>query len=338
MGGVLREVGMGALYAAAAVALLLAVLCGAAWWYSLHVPGRSFDGPLPPATPDEIALADSLQRHITAIASEPHNVAHYEALEAAAAYIERTLAALGYAVTPQIYEVHGLAVRNLAVTIEPAGSDPGAETVVVGAHYDSAGDAPGANDNGTGVAAVIELARLLHSARLKQRLRFVLFVNEEPPFFQTPDMGSLRYAQMVAARGERVAAMLSLETLGFYSDEPGSQAYPPPFGLFFSDRADFVAFVGMPGSRGLVHQAIGSFRRNAAFPSIGGVAPGGIPGIGWSDHWSFAQHGFPAIMVTDTAPFRYPHYHSTQDTPDKIDYARLARIVSGLEQVIRHWR
>jgi Zn-dependent M28 family amino/carboxypeptidase len=335
MGDTLRKMRTGAMYAIAAVALLVAILCGAAYWYCLYVPGRPFKGPLPPASPEEIALAPSLQRHVAAIASQPHNVRHYEALEAAAAYIERTLKGFGYAVTPQIYEVHDRAVRNLAVTIEPAASSASTETVVVGAHYDSAGDAPGANDNGTGTAAVIELARLLRGAHLKRRLRFVLFVNEEPPYFQTPDMGSFRYAQMLAERGEPVAAMISLETLGFYSDQPGSQAYPPPFALFYPDRGDFIAFVGMPGSRNLVHKAIGSFRRHAAFPSIGGVAPGAIPGIDWSDHWSFVQHGFPAIMITDTAPFRYPHYHRLSDTPDKVDYGRLARVTLGLERVIR---
>jgi Zn-dependent M28 family amino/carboxypeptidase len=179
------------------------------------------------------------------------------------------------------------------------------------------------------------LARLLSKAKLKRRLRFVLFVNEEPPYFQTPDMGSFRYAAWLAERNERVAAMISLETLGFYSTAPGSQTYPRPFGAFFSDRANFIAFVGMPGSRDLVQQALGSFRKHAPFPSIGGVAPGAIVGIDWSDHWSFAQHGFAAMMVTDTAVFRYPHYHRATDTPDKLDYERLARVTRGLEDVIR---
>jgi hypothetical protein len=331
----LREMRAGAIYAIVAFVVLLIILCGVCVWYSLYVPGRAHKGPLPPASPEEIELASRLRQHVTAIASEPHNVRHYQALEAAAAYIEKALAAFGYDVVPQIYDVHDRAVRNLVATIEPVTSDATAETIVIGAHYDSAGDAPGANDNGTGVAAVIELARLLRGARLKRRLRLVLFVNEEPPYFQTPDMGSYRYARMLADRKEPVAAMMSLETLGFYSDRPGSQAYPPPFGLFFPDRADFIAFVGMPGSRDLVHRAIGSFRRSAAFPSIGGVAPGAIAGIDWSDHWSFSQHGFPAIMVTDTAPFRYAHYHLQSDTPDKVDYGRLARVTMGLERVIR---
>lgn len=330
----IADVMRGIIYAAAFVAALLAALCIAVLWYSLHVPGTSYRGALPPAEPRSEALAGRLREHVAAIASGPRNIGHYEALEAAATYIEQTLRGLDYAVGPQVYEVHDLPVRNLEATLEPVTGSAEAETVVIGAHYDSAGDSPGANDNGSGTAAVIELARMLRGERLKRRLRFVLFVNEEPPYFQTPDMGSFRYARMLAARKEPVAAMLSLETLGYYAAQPGSQTYPPPFDLVFPDRGDFVAFVGMPGSRDLVHQAIGSFRRHAAFPSIGGVAPAAIAGIGWSDHWSFAQHGFPAIMITDTAPFRYPHYHRQSDTPNKVDYDGLARVTLGLEQVI----
>jgi peptidase M28-like protein len=334
-GGILQDLLTGALYGLAVVAAGIAILVCAALWYSLYVPGRSHRGPLPPLSAQEQDMAASLRRHVMAIASEPHNVAHYEALEASARYIEESLTALGYEVRPQVYEAYGFAVRNLEATIEPAAGEAEAASIIIGAHYDSSGDAPGANDNGTGVAAVIELARLLKGAPVKRRIRLVLFVNEESPFFKTTDMGSYRYAALLAEHGEKVAGMLSLETLGFYSEEAGSQTYPAPFSYFFPDRADFIAFVGMPGSRGLVHRVIGAFRRHAAFPSIGGVAPGAIPGIDWSDHWSFAQHGFPALMVTDTALFRYPHYHRQTDTPDKIDYERLARLTRGLERAIR---
>jgi Zn-dependent M28 family amino/carboxypeptidase len=209
--------------------------------------------------------------------------------------------------------------------------------LVVGAHYDSAATSPGANDNATGAAAVIELARLLADLRATttRRIRLVLFVNEETPYFQTPDMGSLRYAQALAAQNEHVVAMYSLETLGFYSDLPGSQRYPSPFGMMFPDRANFIAFVGMLGSRPLVGETVRSFRSHTAFPTIGGVAPATIDGIGWSDHWAFAQQGFPAMMITDTALFRYPHYHQPTDTPDKVDMDKLARVVKGIERVIR---
>jgi len=184
---------------------------------------------------------------------------------------------------------------------------------------------------------VIELARLLRDLRgtAKRRIRLVLFVNEEPPYFQTDDMGSLRYAGALAERNERVVAMYSLETLGYYTSAPGSQQYPFPLGLLFPDRGDFVAFVGTPDARALVRASIGSFRSHTAFPSIGGVAPDFIPGIDWSDHWAFAQQGFPAMMLTDTAPYRYPHYHRATDTPNKVDTESLARVVKGIERMVR---
>jgi hypothetical protein len=149
-------------------------------------------------------------------------------------------------------------------------------------------------------------------------------------------MGSWRYAQLLTERGEKVRGMISLETLGAFYERPGSQRYPAPFGLIFPSTADFVAFVALPGGRGFLHEVMASFRRHTAFPSIGGAAPDAlVPGIGWSDHWAFRAFGHPAIMLTDTALFRYPHYHLPSDTPDKVDYERLARITKGVERVIR---
>jgi Zn-dependent M28 family amino/carboxypeptidase len=228
-------------------------------------------------------------------------------------------------------------VRNIDALIEPPADNADPDVIVVGAHYDSAPGTPGANDNGSGAAAVIELARLLRDldGKSRKRIRFVLFVNEEPPYFMTEAMGSLRYARALAERREKVVAMYSLETIGFYSSEPESQHYPAPFGLLYPDRGDFIAFVGMLGSRPLLQETIRSFRAHTAFPSIGGVAPGFVPGIAWSDHWAFAEQGFQALMITDTAPFRYPHYHQPSDTPDKVDSEKLARVVKGIERVIR---
>ena len=318
----------------AVVAALIGIAALA--WYGLGMPGRSYDGPPQQSTSEESDLAARMQRHVVAIASEPHNIAHFDNLERAARYIEQTLAVQGYRVVSQPYDVAERTVRNLEVSIEPQESGAATKAIVIGAHYDFFLDAPGANDNGSGVAAVLELARLLkglHSSRT--RLRLVLFVNEEPPYFQTEDMGSFRYAQLLSERNEPVSAMISLETIGYFSDSPGTQRYPQPFGAVFPDRANFVAFVGMPGSRPLVQEVMASFRRHTKFPSIGGVAPGFIAGIDWSDHWSFAQHGFQAMIITDTAVFRYPHYHRPSDTPDKVDYERLARVTKGVERVIR---
>ena len=322
----------------AAVVLLIIVAVGyAALRYMTGVPGEPYRGPLPALTDTEAALAAALRRHVETIAAREHNLDHPDELEKVARYIEGVLASCGYAVGRQVFTVAGKPVRNIDVTIEPAGSPPDPEVVVVGAHYDSVTGSPGANDNATGSAAVLELARLLADLEgtSRTRIRLVLFVNEEPPYFQTDAMGSLQYARALAGRNERVTAMYSLETIGFYSSAPGSQRYPAPFGLIYPDRGDFIAFVGLLNSRPLVRQTVRSFRAHAAFPTVGGVAPGFIPGIGWSDHWAFAQHGFQAVMVTDTAIFRYPHYHLATDTPDKVDFDKLARVVKGMEHVIR---
>ena len=270
-----------------------------------------------------------------AIASAPHNVRHDGELEATAQYIERQLQNFGYSIGRQEFSVNGSNVRNIEAVRDPR-DNAATATLVIGAHYDSYEDAPGANDNATGTAAVIELARLLKQRQPERtRLRFVLFVNEEPPYYRTPDMGSWRYAERLSESGERVLGMIALETIGAFSDTHNSQRYPPPFGLIFPSTANFVAFVGLPGARAFLHDVIGSFRRNLPFPSIGGVAPDVVPGIGWSDHWAFHQFGFPAIMITDTAPYRYPHYHLPSDTPDKVDYDKLARITNGLDLVVR---
>jgi hypothetical protein len=148
-------------------------------------------------------------------------------------------------------------------------------------------------------------------------------------------MGSLVYARGCKARGDRIAAMISLETIGYFSDAPRSQTYPSA-GIrpFYPSTGNFIGFVGNVRSRALLHHAIRIFRQQAKLPSEGGALPSFIPGVGWSDQWAFWQCGYPAFMVTDTAPFRYPHYHEATDTPDKLDYDRFALVVSGLEKTI----
>jgi Zn-dependent M28 family amino/carboxypeptidase len=194
---------------------------------------------------------------------------------------------------------------------------------------------PGANDNASGAAAVLALARRFADRPQARTIRFVLFVNEEPPLFWTDQMGSLVYAREAKQRGDDIVAMLSLETMGCFLDEPGSQRYPPPFGMFYPDEGNFIAFVGMSSSGPLVERAVGAFRGACRFPSEGAALPSLVPRVGSSDHWSFWKQGYPALMVTDTAPYRYRHYHKPTDTPDKLDYERLARVVEGLDAVIR---
>jgi Peptidase family M28 len=280
------------------------------------MPGRSHAGPLPPLTQQEQTLAVQLQQHVVQLARDQRN----SDLDSPARYIE---AALGPNARSQYFESGGRRVRNIEL---------GAGTIVIGAHYDSVPGSPGANDNASGVAVLLELARLLGDSG---GIRFVAFANEEMPYFMSREMGSFFSAGQARSRGEKLRAMLSLEMLGYYRDAPGSQHYPFPLSFFYPDRADFVAFVGDLGSRSLIRKIISVFRRHAAFPSEGVSAPGFIPGVTWSDHWSYRSHGFPAIMVTDTAFYRYPHYHLPSDTPEKLDYERMARVTLGLSSMLK---
>lgn len=304
--------------------------------YCIVFPRQPYRGAPPAATSESVEAAARLRRHVTAVASVPHSVRYPDALEAAARYIEGELRTLRLIPRAYTYRVAGMQVRNIEVVIEPEELPADAPSIVIGAHYDSPDDTPGANDNGTGVAALLELARALAGSKPHHvRLRLVFFVNEEQPYGKTELMGSYQYAKALKSEGVAVAGMISLETLGYFSNAPGSQRFPPPFGLIYPDTGNFVAFVALPGSRAFLHRAVGAFRRHAEFPSIGGLAPGFIEGIDLSDHWSFHQFGIPALMVTDTAPFRNPHYHQLSDTPATVDYGSLARITRGLEGMAR---
>lgn len=260
------------------------------------------------------------------------HVWRHDALRRAADYIRGELAAAGYEPVGQSYDVHRIRVENIDATL-PGTTTPD-EIVVVGAHYDTVPECPGANDNGSGVAAMLELARRFAGAARDRTVRFVAFVNEEPPFFQTPLMGSVVYANAARARGDRIVAMLSLETIGYYSDQKGSQQYPPPLNLLFPDTGNFIGFVSNLRSAGLLRQAQRAFKERTPFPIQAAPAPEAIPGIGWSDQWAFWRAGYRALMITDTAPYRYPWYHTPQDTPDKIDFGKLAQVVDGLEHVV----
>lgn len=320
------------------MALLFVVVVGlllfGLWYAFVRMPGTSYRGPLPPLSGAQAALAQELRRDVDWLAGEigERNVYTPERYAAAAGYIEAMFEQAGYTVQRQTFEVLEVPCRNLEVEIR--GATRPDEILVVGAHYDSVYGCPAANDNGSAVAALLALARRFADAAPDRTLRFVAFANEEPPHFQTEDMGSLVYARRCRERGEHIVGMIALETMGYFSDEPGSQKYPPVFGWFYPSRGDFIAFVGDRGSAGFVRRVVGSFRRHAAFPSVGAALPGAIRQAGWSDHWAFWQVGYPGLMVTDTAPFRYPYYHTPEDTPDKLDYERLARVVDGLEAVI----
>ena len=303
-------------------------------WFMTGMPGSTWSGPVPPLSAKELLIHDNLKRHVTALAGQvgERNVWRPEAMAAAAGYIRKTLEDTGYEVNSQPFISRGLTVNNLEAMLPGHGAAD--EIIVIGAHYDTVAGSPGADDNASGVAALLELARLLAGTTLPRTVRFVAFANEEAPFFYGDEMGSKLYAARAHAQGDRIEAMLSLETMGYFTDQPGSQRYPFPFNYLYPDTGNFIGFVGNFSSRPLVRQAVGAFRASTAFPSEGVAAPSGMEGIHWSDHWSFWQAGYPAIMVTDTAPFRYPHYHDATDTPEQLDYTGLARVTGGLAEVV----
>ena len=301
------------------------------WWFGMRMPGKNISTAAT-LSAAEIALRAELAADVQALAGDigERNMRRYRQLNAAADFIEGAFSRAGLRPRRDTYELSGRACHNIEVEI------PGArpQIVIIGAHYDSVFGSPGANDNGSGVAALLALARRFAGKPAGQTLRFVAFVNEEPPYFQTEQMGSFVYARGCKARGDQISAMLSLETIGYFSDAPHSQKYPPGISAFYPGTGNFIGFVGNFPSRALVRRAVASFREQGKIPSEGGALPSFISGVGWSDQWSFWQCGYPAIMITDTAPFRYPHYHESTDTPDKLEYDRFALVVSALEKTI----
>jgi hypothetical protein len=331
---------------------VILVLLGGLWFYMIRMPNVSFQGEPPPLNPVERELFDNLKSHVAFLASDlrGRNQNDNNSLAPSKNYIIDQFRAYGYQVSLQEYQAFvemysHLGAKLLAqyknldetyanIEVELLGKDKPEEIIIVGAHYDSVAGSPGANDNASGVAGVLEIARLLHEQKLSRTVRFVTFVNEEPPFFQTEAMGSFVYAKRSATKAENIVGMIALETIGYFRDEPGSQQYPPPFSFFYPDKGNFIGFVGNLWSRQLLLQAIDIFRKNAKIPSEGAAVPAFIPGVSWSDHWSFWKNDYPAIMITDTAPYRYPYYHTAQDTPDQINYKKMTRVVIGVQKVV----
>lgn len=261
---------------------------------------------------------------------------HFVSLESAANYIEETLVALGHEPQVQTFTVAGKPVRNFEVVFEPREVTDRPKTLILGAHYDTDWKSPGAHDNGTGVAAALEIARLLKDWRPNTcRFRLLFWVNEEYPWGKTESMGSWRHAKRMRENNENIVGAIALETLGFFSSEPGSQKLPFPFSAVYSNVGDFVAFVALPQSRLFLERVTRAFRKASVFPSIGGLAPAIVEGVDLSDHWAYRQFGYPALMVTDTAPFRNPYYHALDDLPETVDYDSLAHITLGLHQMVR---
>jgi hypothetical protein len=311
------------------------------------MPGDSFRGAAPALDEPARQLADALRADVDKLAvgiGERNVTKQPAALLAAASFLELQLKAAGYDVQKERFDAQRFAARygpgiaaphpveNLVV--ERRGKSRPQEIVVVGAHYDSAEGTPGADDNASGVAAALALARRLSVKQPERTVRFVFFVNEEPPWFEGEHMGSEVNAGNARRRGDDIVAMLSLETIGYFDDKDGSQRYPFPFSLFYPSTGNFIAFVADTDSKALVHEVVRVFRGAASVPSEGAALPASVPGVDWSDHAPFWRHGYRAVMVTDTAPNRNPHYHEPTDVPARLDIERLTRAVLGLEVVI----
>lgn len=299
----------------------------------LTMPGKSYRDALPSLTQQEKVLSSALKSDLEMLAIEigERNRYNYLKLMTTANFIEDEMSKCGYEVKRQKYKISNQTFENLEVEI--MGDRQPDEIVIIGAHYDTVYGCPGANDNGSGVAGLLALARAFAGKQTSRTLRFVFFTNEEPPFFMTEHMGSVVYAKRCRRRKENIVAMLSLETIGYYSDELGSQKFPPGLNDFYPSTGNYITFVSNLNNSKLVCNVIESFRRHTKFPSEGTALPPFGTGVNLSDHWAFWQEGYPALMVTDTAFFRYPYYHRRQDTPDKVDCDRTARVVAGLERV-----
>lgn len=282
---------------------------------------------------DVVCLEERLYQHIWFL-SEEIGERHFEnpgSLDGAANYIEQKLVASG--LQTQRHSFENNTYHNIIAEI--SGTSRIDEIIIVGAHYDTVWLSPGANDNASGVAAMLEIARNLAGMNPERTIRFVAFSNEEQPFAGSDEMGSMMYARHVQEAGENIVAMYSLEMLGYYSEAPGSQNYPPPLNWFYPDQANFIAFVSNIKSGRMLWQSLMAFRKHSDFPVQGLVMSERlVPDIRRSDHASFWDTGYPAVMVTDTADFRNIHYHTVGDTIRTLDFRKMAGVVEGLSLMI----
>lgn len=317
-------------------ALLLAVLAsagmGALLFYCMHMPGASHAGPLPPLDAGQQLLRDRLQGHVHVLAEEIGERHHHRRrkLDAAADYIAARWEAMGLVPSQQVY---GAGFRN--VVVDFYGRERRAEVIVVGAHYDTVTMTPGADDNASGVAGLLELGRSLQGRKLQRSVRLIAFANEEWPFFGGDEMGSLVAARQSRDRNENVVGMLSLEMIGCYTDEPRSQWYPRSIRRFYPERGNFIAFVSNFRSRDLLVAVLGTFRRQGQFPSEGMAAPEWlVPDVRRSDQYAYWAAGYPGLMITDTANFRNHGYHNVGDVARSLDYDSMARVVDGVADMV----
>lgn len=317
-------------------------------------------------------LAELLKKDVNVLAEEigPRNMANYESCKAAGTWIEKMFRDAGYQPMVQEYKVAKTSPKSISglasvlnysfhlpfssywnnwpsasinrdkvyknISVELKGITKPEEIIVIGAHYDSApvNGCAGADDNASGIASVIELARQFSNKKFDRTIRFVAFANEEPPFFQTNGMGSYVYAKECKDKKENIVAMISMESIGYYSDKEDSQKYPPGLKYFYPRKGNFIALLGNRSSSKFVKYSAKFFRENVNYPYESAALPQFVPGVSWSDQWAFWKFGYSAIMVTDTAPFRNKNYHHATDSLETLDFEKMAVVVDGVGKML----
>jgi hypothetical protein len=310
-------------------AVLIVVLAAASFWTTQPLFFVGNAAPAAGPAPDRARL----ERRLSKLVEEfhPRDGGHPQNMARAAAFIAEELRQTGAAVSRQPFETAGARYENVVAAFGPDTPD----RVVVGAHYDVAGEMPGADDNASGVAGLLELADLLSGVKLSRRVDLVAFALEEAPYFATAGMGSEVYASALERDGRRVRAMICLEMIGCFTDAPDSQGLPfAVLKLFYPTRGDFIAVVGSSGGAGIVRSVKRSMMEASDLPVFSINAPRFVHGVDLSDHSTFWRRGLPAVMVTDTAFYRNPRYHTEHDTSDTLDYERMAKVVAGARRAV----
>lgn len=280
-----------------------------------------------------IQLAGTLRGHVQKLADEigDRSIFKYKQLNQAADYITEQLQFYGYHVKFQHYAVFGKTVKNIIAT--KIGQRFPNKIIIIGAHYDTCGN-PGADDNASAIAGLLELAKSLASVPTACTIEFVAFVNEEPPFFKTKNMGSFIYAKAAKASGKNIAAVLILEMIGYFDNKPNSQSYPFLFGPFYPNKGNYIGVISNFKSRRLAKDIVKIFKKQSQFPIERVSTLAFIPGVDFSDHWSFWKLNYPAVMITDTGFYRNPNYHKMTDTYKTLDYTSMAEVIKGLKEVV----
>jgi Zn-dependent M28 family amino/carboxypeptidase len=278
-------------------------------------------------------------RQVVTVLSHDIGVRSYrdiDRLQMTAEYISEQFRTFGYMVSKQPLLFSGNTYNNLIA--ELTGHCSPEKVLIIGAHYDTVRTTPGADDNASGAAGLLGLAKALAGSRLAKTVRFVAFALEEPPTYRTRKMGSYHYARSLREKREQVEGMICLEMIGYFSDKRGSQHYPLPlFKLRYPSVGNYISMVGNMRSKKFTASIAASFQKAVDLPVVTLNAPAIVIGIDFSDHWSFNKFGYKAFMVTDTAFYRNPHYHAPTDLPETLDYERMAEVVEGLKAAVEEW-